>query len=103
MIAIDLSESHDLTDGESYPMTLVDSTVPILKDQALWSNQDGSRLFLYGGRGASKTQSDDGIWEYYTTDTTWHRQSVGTRPIRLAGGGRNTDVLVMTETRLIKR
>jgi hypothetical protein len=91
MITIDLSKNRDLTDGVSYPMTLVPETVPILKDQALWSDQAGSRLFLYVGRGASKTQSDDGIWEYYTSDTTWHRQSVGTRPIRLDGGGMNTD------------
>ncbi|KAA8914640.1 hypothetical protein FN846DRAFT_926013 [Sphaerosporella brunnea] len=86
MIEIDLSQDQDLTNGASYPMSLVDKAVPIIKDQAWWPNQDGSKIFLYGGRGASNTQVDDGIWEYHTQTNTWHRQPVGSRPIRLAGG-----------------
>lgn len=68
-------------------MSLVDSDVPKLKDQALWSDQANTTLYSYGGRGASNTSADEGVWTYTIADRKWQLQQTSIKPVRLVGGG----------------
>ncbi|KAL2833737.1 hypothetical protein BDW59DRAFT_138116 [Aspergillus cavernicola] len=86
LVELDLSAPIDISDGASYKMSLVSYDVPKLKDQALWSNRDNTTLFSYGGRGASDTSPDDGVWTYNITDGSWQVQQTSVKPVRLLSG-----------------
>ncbi|KAL2863953.1 putative cell wall anchored protein [Aspergillus lucknowensis] len=86
LVEVDLARPVNLRDGSNFKLSLISSDVPNLKDQALWSNQDNTTLFSYGGRGASNTSADDGVWTYTVSDGTWELQQTSVKPVRLSYG-----------------
>jgi hypothetical protein len=87
LVELDISGPVNLRDGANYRMRLVPDYVPKLKDQAFWSNRDNTTLFSYGGRGASDTSSDDGLWTYNIANDSWKLQQPSVKPVRLSYGG----------------
>ncbi|PGH11406.1 hypothetical protein AJ79_04907 [Helicocarpus griseus UAMH5409] len=81
IVELDLTRPFSVEDGSEYKMSLIDGKVPILKDQALWSDKQNTTLFAYGGRGpvrlsggahvnVSSIQSAFWIGGYQDSDTT---------------------------------
>ncbi|EEP76020.1 conserved hypothetical protein [Uncinocarpus reesii 1704] len=86
LVQLDLTRKFSVDVGSYYRMSLIDPAIPKLKDQALWSSQDNSTLYCYGGRGVSNTSADNGIWTYKTAEKTWQLQQASVRPVRLVKG-----------------
>lgn len=86
LVNVDLTKAFNLSDGSAYKLSVIPTSVPNLKDQALWSSQDNSTLFAYGGRGASNTALDNGVWEYDLKNQQWNLQTTSVKPVRLEGG-----------------
>ena len=88
-MTLDLSSSIlDLSDGSNYKLSPIDSSVPNVKDQALWPNLENSTLYMYGGRFAANTSTDNGPWTYTIKDDSWQLQPITVKPTRLVYGGR---------------
>ncbi|KAF9894833.1 hypothetical protein FE257_004454 [Aspergillus nanangensis] len=86
LVELDLTSAFSTDDGSKYRMSLVDSSVPKLKDQALWSDKANTTLYSYGGRGASDTSADEGLWTYTIKNQEWKLQQASIKPVRLVGG-----------------
>ncbi|KAE8422773.1 hypothetical protein BDV36DRAFT_309790 [Aspergillus pseudocaelatus] len=86
LVQLDLSSSFSTDDGSKYKMSLIDSKVPKIKGQALWSNQDNTTLFTYGGNSLDVTSADQGLWTYTIADGSWKLQQTSIQPVRLQGG-----------------
>lgn len=80
LVEVDLKQKTDLADGENYKMTLWNSKMLKLKDQAFYSTNKNDTFFLFGGRTLGGAPNDDGIWEYSTGSKQWSRQETGVRP-----------------------
>ncbi|KAK2743719.1 hypothetical protein FQN55_007122 [Onygenales sp. PD_40] len=87
LVQLDLTKRFSIHDGSKYKMSLIRPKVPTLKDQALWTDKDNTTLFTYGGRGASNTSIDNGLWTYTIADKSWKLQTTSIRPVRFSGGG----------------
>lgn len=86
LVQLNLSSSFAIDDGAKYKMSLVDSKIPKIKDQAMWSNKGNTTLFTYGGRGVDNTTVDQGLWTYTIADGSWQLQQTSIKPVRLQGG-----------------
>ncbi|KAK2775506.1 hypothetical protein FQN52_003975 [Onygenales sp. PD_12] len=86
LVQLDLTKQFSIHDGSKYKMSLIRPKVPTLKDQALWTDKDNTTLFTYGGRGASNTSIDNGLWTYTIADKSWKLQTTSIRPVRFSGG-----------------
>ena len=88
LVTLDLSSQVSLDDGANYRMSLINSSFPTLKGQALWSDQDNTTLYAYGGAGLGTTSVDGGIWTYDITSKSWGVEESDVDPPRLTDGGR---------------
>ncbi|XHG06160.1 hypothetical protein AWENTII_009365 [Aspergillus wentii] len=86
LVELDLSKQLDLNDGSNYKMSIIDPSVPELKDQALWANQDNTTLYSYGGRGAGDVSEDNGLWTYNPATESWKLQQTSIKPTRYQAG-----------------
>ncbi|KAE8163035.1 hypothetical protein BDV40DRAFT_264045 [Aspergillus tamarii] len=86
LVQLDLSSSFSTDDGSKYKMSLIDSKVPKMKGQALWSDKDNTTLFTYGGNYLDVTSVDQGLWTYTIADRSWKLQQTSIQPVRLQGG-----------------
>lgn len=87
LVQLDLSSSFSTDDGAKYKMSLVDSEVPKIKGQALWSDKANTTLFTYGGNYLDVASVDQGLWTYTIADGSWKLQQTSIKPVRLQGGG----------------
>lgn len=86
-MTFDLRSPFSVDDGANYKMTLVDSVVPKVKQQALWGDQANTTLFMYGGRYVSNTTALPTTYTYSIEDEEWAAQQSSIQPNRLVNGG----------------
>jgi hypothetical protein len=97
LVQVDLAQRFSITNGSNYKLSLIDSAVPDLKAQALWSDKANTTLYDYGGHVDSNTTVDDGVWVYDIGQKLWQLQQTIIRPIRLfAGGAPDSPFLIMS-------
>ena len=87
LVQLDLARRFSITNGSNYKLSLIDSAVPELKAQALWSDKANTTLYEYGGLIHTNNTADDGVWTYDIGQKLWQLQQTIIRPVRLFAGG----------------
>ncbi|OXV06242.1 hypothetical protein Egran_05990 [Elaphomyces granulatus] len=86
LVQLDLARRFSITNGSNYKLSLIDSAVPELKAQALWSDKANTTLYEYGGLIHTNNTVDDGVWAYDIGQKLWQLQQTIIRPVRLFAG-----------------
>ena len=68
-------------------MTKIDTSVPKIKDMALWTNAANDTLYQYGGRYLENITTGTTVWTYNVQDKSWDAQQGSIQPTQLEAGG----------------